>query len=255
MNHSEIKTIDDVILFLDYIIDESEKNNDTLGYFAVLYKRVTLRVKEGILTNYFDDGPRMEKLDVVFAKKYIDAWVAWQSDKEVSESWEKAFLFSKKNWPVVLQHLLMGMNAHINLDLGIAAAEITQNKNIEDLKNDFFRINEILSSLVNEVQNNLSSIWPALKKILSKTGKIDNFLVDFSIELARDGAWEFAQNIAGIAKINLEPQIKIRDDKVAQKSAIITQPKIWIKIVLWIVRIGELGSISEKIKKLKTAPL
>ncbi len=255
MNHSEIKTIDDVILFLDFIIDESEKNNDTLGYFAVLYKRVTLRVKEGILTNYFDDGPRMEKLDVVFAKKYIDAWVAWQSDNEVSESWEKAFLFSKKNWPVVLQHLLMGMNAHINLDLGIAAAEITQNKNIEDLKNDFFRINEILSSLVNEIQNNLSSIWPALKKILSKTGKIDNFLVDFSIELARDGAWEFAQNIAGIAKINLEPQIKIRDDKVAQKSAIITQPKIWIKIVLWIVRIGELGSISEKIKKLKTAPL
>ena len=251
MNYTEIKTIDDVILFLDHIIAESEKSNDPLGYFAVLYQRVTVKVKEGIMTNYFADGPRMEILDVVFAKKYIDAWDAWKNNKEVSESWEKAFLFSKKNWPVVLQHLLIGMNAHINLDLGVAAAEISKNKNIEDLKNDFFRINEILSSLVNEIQNNLSSIWPALKKILSKTGKIDDFLVDFSMELARDGAWEFAQNIVGLPKIDFNNQVKIRDKKIAQKASIITQPKPWIKIILWIVRAGERGSVSEKIKQLK----
>jgi hypothetical protein len=249
MEHSEIKTIDDVILFLDKIIVQSEKNNDPLGYFAVLYQRVTQKVKEGIRTNYFDNGPRMEMLDVIFAKKYIDAWIAWQNHKMTSESWEKAFSLSKKSWPVVLQHLLIGMNAHINLDLGVAAAEISKN-NIEDIKDDFFRINEILSSLVNEVQNNLSSIWPMLKKILLKTGKTDNFLVDFSMELARDGAWEFAQNIANLPKIDLDNQIKIRDVKVAKKSRIITQPKIWIRVILWIVRGGELGTVSEKIKKL-----
>jgi hypothetical protein len=251
MNNTDIKTIDDVILFMDYIIAESEKNSDPLGYFAVLYQRVTIKVKEEILANYFEDGQRMEKLDVVFAKKYIDAWVAWKSDKEVSESWEKAFLFSKKKWPIVLQHLLMGMNAHINLDLGVAAAEISQNKNIEDLKTDFLRINEILSSLVNDVQNNLSAIWPTLKKILSKTGKIDDLLVDFSMEVARDGAWEFARNIASLPEIDLTTQIKIRDKKVAQITSLITQPKLLIKIILWIVRIGELGSVSEKIKKLR----
>ena len=249
MNHSEIKSIDDVIRFLGHIIAESEGKNDTLGYFAVLYQRVTLKVKEGIQTNYFDNGPRMEMLDVIFAKKYIDAWIAWQNHAKTSESWEKAFSLSTKSWPVVLQHLLIGMNAHINLDLGVAAAEISKN-NIEDLKDDFFRINEILSSLVDDVQNNLSSIWPALKKLLSKTGKIDNFLVDFSMELARDGAWEFAQSIANLPKIDLDVQVKIRDKKVAQKSGIITQPKIWIRVILWIIRLGEMGSVSEKIKKL-----
>lgn len=251
MNHSEIKTIDDVIRFLDYIISESEKNADPLGYFAVLYQRVTIKVKEEIQNNYFEDGPRMEKLDVVFAKKYIDAWVAWKNNREISESWEKAFLFSKKYWPVVLQHLLMGMNAHINLDLGIAAAEISKNKNIEHLKTDFFLINKILSSLVNDVQNNLSSIWPVLKKILVKTGKIDNILTDFSMETARDGAWEFAQQLVTLTENKWLAEIKIRDGKVARVSKLVTQPKPWLKIILWLVRIGELGSVSEKIEKLK----
>ncbi|HKI89390.1 MAG TPA: DUF5995 family protein [Draconibacterium sp.] len=249
MKNQPINTIDDVIRFLDYIITESEKNNDTLGYFAALYQRVTLKVKEGIQTSYFEDGPRMEKLDVIFAKKYIDAWVAWKGNEKTSESWKKAFSFSTKYWPVVLQHLLIGMNAHINFDLGAAAAEISKNQNIEDLKNDFNRINEILSSLVNEVQNNLSTIWPALKRILVKTGKADNILADFSMEVARDGAWEFAKKLSALSHNERTGVIKSRDEKVALISKIITRSKPWLKIILWVVRVGELGSVSEKIKK------
>jgi hypothetical protein len=37
---------------------------------------VTKKVKNGIENNLFDDGPRMEKLDVIFAKRYIDAYKA-----------------------------------------------------------------------------------------------------------------------------------------------------------------------------------
>jgi len=40
-----------------------------------------------------------------------------------TESWVKAFDATEFWWLIVLQHLLMDMNAHINLDLGIAAAE------------------------------------------------------------------------------------------------------------------------------------
>jgi len=43
------------------------------------------------------------------------------------------------------------MNAHINLDLGIAAVEISRNKNLDDLENVFNKINEIISLLVHEV--------------------------------------------------------------------------------------------------------
>ncbi|MBL4643563.1 MAG: hypothetical protein JKY44_08235, partial [Flavobacteriaceae bacterium] len=145
---ASIQNIDAVIKILEDIIKQSKINNDPLGYFAALYKKVTLKVKEGIANNIFDDGPRMEKLDVIFASRYLDAYATYQKNEPVTESWEKAFKMSKKYWPIVLQHLLIGMNAHINLDLGIAAAEVMKGKNINDLKGDFDKINKILSSLV-----------------------------------------------------------------------------------------------------------
>ena len=75
-----IQNIDDVIIILENIIQESKINNNPLGYFAALYKKVTIKVKDGIADNYFDDGPRMEKLDVIFASRYIDAYYEYQNN-------------------------------------------------------------------------------------------------------------------------------------------------------------------------------
>ena len=40
-------SINDVIHILGEIIQEAEVNSDPLGYFAVLYQKVTIKVKEG----------------------------------------------------------------------------------------------------------------------------------------------------------------------------------------------------------------
>ena len=251
MNLEEIKTIDQVIEVLDNIILETEINKSPLGYFAVLYRKVTIKVKEGIAANFFDDGPRMEILDLVFAKRYIEAYYAYQKNESVTTSWLKTFELSTKYWPIVLQHLLMGMNAHINLDLGIAAAEISRGQNIEDLKNDFNKINEVLSDLVNEVQNDLAEIWPALKVILKLAGNVDDFLVDFNMKTARDGAWKFAKSIADLQGDEWQSQIENRDQKVAVKSRIITHAGFIARIIQVVIRIGERGTVAEKIEKMK----
>ena len=143
------------------------------------------------------------------------------------------------------------MNAHINLDLGIAAAEISKNKDINELKNDFDKINEILSSLVNEVQDNLSKIWPTLKWILQKTWKVDDFLVDYSMQLSRDGAWKFAGSIVNKPDAELKILIADRDKKVADKSSIVTNTGLIARLIFGIIRIGERGSVKQKIEKLK----
>ena len=239
--------INDVIKILDAIIKQTKTDNNPLGYFAALYRKVTVKVKEGIANNYFDDGPRMEKLDVIFASRYIDAYYANQNNKHVTESWKKAFDLSNKYWPIVLQHLLIGMNAHINLDLGIAAAEVMEGKDINDLKGDFDKINEVLSKLVDEVEKDLSEIWPTLKKILKWTGRVDDFLVDFSMEIARDGAWNFAVEVAGTPENKVAECIELRDQRVAKTGSLITKPGRIINIVFDIIRLGEKGSVSDKI--------
>lgn len=245
-----IHTIDDVITILGDIIKQSETNNNPLGYFAALYRKVTIKVKEGIENDFFEDGPRMEKLDIIFASRYLDAYFNYQENKEVTVSWKKAFNLSKKYWPIVLQHLLVGMNAHINLDLGIAAAQVSEGENLEDLKGDFDKINEILSSLVKDVENDLADIWPTLRKILKWTRKVDDFLVDFSMELARDGAWKFAKEIANTPKNQIGSLIEKRDLKVAEKANIIIDPGFIASIILRIIRLGERGTVADKIKDL-----
>ena len=246
-----IESIDDVIRVLDSIIEESLKTGETSGYFAVLYQKVTIKVKEEIAAGFFDNGPRMEKLDVVFAKRYIDAYFAWKKNEPVSQSWEIAFSQASNTNFLVVQHLLLGMNAHINLDLGIAAAEISAPGKIDELEDDFKRINDILASMVDEVQQGLSSIWPFLRKLLKWAGQVDNFLVDFSMKIARDGAWKFAENIAAIEKADWPETITMRDQKIAGKTSLITDPGKVIRFVFQIIRWTERGSVANKIQKLR----
>ncbi len=248
----QINSIQQVVSALDEIISESIKNKNPLGYFAALYRNITVKVKEGIENNFFDDGPRMEMLDVIFAKRYINAYYAWKKNERITNSWQKTFELSTSYWPVVLQHLLIGMNAHINLDLGIAAAEVSKNGNINDLEDDFRKINIILSSLVNEVQQDLADMWPTLKKILQKTKKADDFLVDFSMELARNGAWQFALIMANSPGKNAEIIINSRDEKIVKKANLITNPGILANIIFKIIRLGEKGTVEKKIMQLAT---
>lgn len=251
MERLPVNSIDDVISTLDIIIREAELNNDPLGYFAVLYQKVTVKVKEGIAEGYFDDGERMERLDVIFAKRYIDAWFCWKENEYVTLSWKKAFVISGNNDILVFQHLLLGMNAHINLDLGLAVAEISSKEDIHLIHNDFIKINQILSSLVSEVQHSLSSIWPMLTRLLSRTGRVDDFLVDFSMKVARDGAWEFATQMALLPVKGWQDGINNRDIRVSDKTKLITEPGRWVKFLFWIIRLGERGTVKEKIGKLK----
>lgn len=250
-NTLHIKRIDHVLEALNYMIDDAEKNNDTGGYFAALYCKVTVQVKEGIRNNIFDDGDRMEALDVLFAKRYINAWIARKHGNAITRSWKVAFDVSAHFRPVVLQHLLLGMNAHINLDLGIAAAQIMQGERLAALHRDFNKINTVLSSMVQEVQNDLAIIWPTLAKILRTTGKADDFLIDFSMKLARDGAWKFANEMAEEKSDQIKSLIVARDKRIAQKAQLILRPGLLPSLLFLIIRLGERGTVSDKIRAIR----
>ncbi|MEM6395113.1 MAG: DUF5995 family protein [Bacteroidota bacterium] len=243
--------IENVITRLDEIIAENRASNNALGYFPVLYRRVTVKVKEGIEAGFFSDGPRMEQLDVVFAKRYLDAYDAFRDGSDCTDAWLKAFRLADQYWPIVLQHLMVGINAHIALDLGIAAAETQQGKPIAELRKDFERINEILASLVTEVQENLVAIWPRLSWILRKTGTIDDVIIDFGMELARDDAWRFAEQLHAAPKSDWQSMIASRDQKVAVQANHIMGSKSWVlRLATRIIRLGERGTVGEKIGRL-----
>lgn len=245
------QTIEEVIASLEQIINTSKETENPLGYFAALYQKVTITIKNKLGTNYFDDDARMEKLDVTFANRYLDAYSDFQEGKPISKSWEEAFEAAKEDKFIVLQHLLFGMNAHINLDLGIAAAEITDSTTIVSLESDFNKINEILGELTNEVQEDLAKIWPKLLWILKFFGRTDDYIVNFGMNIARDSAWKFANELVvenGNARGIL---IAEKDHKVAKYLRFL-KGKGWIeRVFLKIIRGREIGSVKEKIEALE----
>ena len=243
-------TIAEVISALDGVIYKARKDKSRLGYFPALYRKVTIAVQEGIRAGEFEDGPRMEKLDVTFANRYLDVLDARRSGAGPTGSWNVAFDAAQGWWPIVLQHLLLGMNAHINLDLGIAAAQTCPGDALPGLHNDFNRINGILSSLVDGVKAELTEIWPILGILDRLAGTADDRIIDFSMQVARDHAWRFAEKLAPLDPADQEAEIARVDAWIALFGRRIWKPNLIVRGAFMAIRLGERGSVPKIINLL-----
>ncbi len=188
--------IDDVLRILAGIVADCQARRDPLGYFPALYRQVTLKVKEGIETGFFDDGDRMTRFDALFANRYFMAYDAFRAGGKPSKSWQIAFGATQTGQLIILQDLLVGINAHINLDLGVVTGEAFQGAALEGFRGDFDKINVILGSLIQVVEQVVGRFSPLIG-ILDRIGGRDEIeVLDFSLDAARDDAWLHATIIA-----------------------------------------------------------
>lgn len=245
-------TIEDVVEELDNIVKTSVNNGDRSGYFAALYKNVTLAVAGKIKEGYFEDNERMEKLDVIFANRYLEAYDQYKGGKPCTQSWQLAFNAAAEWKPMVLHHLVAGMNAHIGLDLGIAAAIVAPGTAINSIQNDFNKINIILNGLMEEVKKDLFDMYP-LSSLIAKwrRANLENELAAFSMQTARDAAWKVALDYAILTKAEeMGHYIVERDKKVAAFGKKVLSPGRLISAIMVVLRLFEFGSIASKIRRL-----
>lgn len=244
--------IDEVLAQLDVLIERAKEYHSPLGYFPALYRKVTARVKQGIVQGEFDDGPRMERLDVVFANRYLDACAALEGRGRLTRSWEVSFHAASRWPPIVLQHLLLGMNAHINLDLGIAAAQVAPGPALPSLETDFNRINTILASLTGGVKQDLETIWPVLGVLDRAIGSAEDRIANFSMTKAREAAWGFATKLAAAHEAEHDALIAARDAEVAMFGHVLWRPGWLAQLPVVAIRVCERGTVKHKISLLET---
>ena len=243
-------TIDEVIERLDEVVGRARRDRSRNGYFAALYRKVTVSVRDGIRAGRFEDGERLERLDVIFANRYLEAVAAAERGERPTRSWQVSFTAASGWWPIVLQHLLLGMNAHINLDLGIAAARTAPGGELAGLENDFNRINDVLAELTGGVKEELAAVWPRLRRLDRKAGRVDDRVIQFSITKARDHAWKLAQRLAPLATEDQAAEIATADRKVAKLGHVIWRPGPIARLKLGFIRLGERGTVPEIIELL-----
>jgi hypothetical protein len=216
--------IDDVLRILDGMIAECRAESDPLGYFPALYRQVTRRVKQGVEEGFFDDGPRMNRFDALFANRYLMAYQAFQAGRQPTKSWQVAFGATRSGELIILQDLLVGINAHVNLDLGVAAGEAFHGAALESFRSDFDKINVILGSLIGPVEQTISRFSPLIG-ILDRIGGRDEVeVLDFSLDAARDDAWLHA-TILSLEPPGVQPfTIQSIDRKTAFLGRLVANP-------------------------------
>jgi hypothetical protein len=245
-------SIREVVERLEEVVDRCQRDGSRRGYFAALYLTVTRSVERGIEAGFFDDDERMDRFDVAFASHYFEALAAYRAGEETRRCWQAAFEACERWRPVVLQHLLLGMNAHINLDLGIATAETAPGDQLPTLRRDFDRINEILVSVMESIQAKLGEVSPWLGLLDRLGGRHDDVLINFSIEAARADAWWFATELAPLDRDDWAGPIRSRDKRMTALARGIARPG-WFSLGLLPIRLRERGDVARVVEVLRRA--
>lgn len=246
------QTIEEVIQKLDEIIAWSIQNKSTMGYFACTYRTTTIAVLEGVKKKKFEDGQRMVAMDVAFANRYFQALENYQNGRKCTNAWFTTFEAGKNDQLLIIQHILLGMNAHINLDLGISAAEIMPYRKIAPLKKDFGVINEIIASINQKVQDSLSKICYSIDLIDKISNNKDNIVLDFAISKARETSWATAYILSNSSNLFRPSIINLVDNAATLIGKnIIVSPKT-PKLILKKLKECESADIVKNIKILRS---
>lgn len=219
-----LATIDEVIDALGEVVAGARRRGDRLGLFAALYRRTTEGVRDGICAGRFDDPARMERLDVVFAERYFGAYHAHRRGGTPAGPWRYAFARAAEDGHLALQHLLLGVNAHIALDLGVSACRTCPRGDLAALEHDFFVINDILAEMVDRVQHDLNTVSPRLAALDRLGGPADERLAAAFLAHARRAAWRKALAYDAAPPERRAPLLRRWDDQVTRVARRICPP-------------------------------
>lgn len=243
--------IDGVIARLEALVAWAAQQPSRVGYFASLYLRVTAAVRSKIGTGYFDDDRRMEALDVAFASRYLTAVDQFRThDPDLPAAWAVAFAAVGGGHPVVVQHLLLAMNPHINIDLAVAAARTCPGASIDALRADFFKINDVLAGIVPTVIAEMGEVSPLIALVNDLAEADEQWAIDFSMDAMRDASWAFANVLAREPVASQDKLITGQNTLIAALSQRIVSPPPLVGIIFDLIRGCESTNVAQIISVL-----
>ena len=135
------------------LLDDLTAEGDPARHFLGTYLRTTQAVGAAIDAGLFEDAAWVEEWDVDFAGLYLDALTAHRRDPaSPPRPWRHAFGARPDLAPEA--HVLLGMNAHINLDLPQSLVRVIPPAEFDDpatsdlRRRDHERIDRVLASRV-----------------------------------------------------------------------------------------------------------
>ena len=160
-------SIDALIGRMETLLGPLQAAGDPRRFFHATYLRTTRAVRDALNAGRFGDPDWVERWDVAFASRYLDALQADSAGQPVPGPWAVAFRTARQQPAApALRHVLLGMNAHINYDLPQALLAVISGPEFADpallgqRRADHQRIDEVLSQRVGAEDAELADAGP-----------------------------------------------------------------------------------------------
>ncbi len=147
---------------------------DASGYFPAMYAYVTRAVQHRLVSGAFTDPARMARFTTAFADLYLEV----AEDRAAApRCWRASWDVATDPGLLIAQHLLLGINAHVNHDLPQAVVAVAEEAgDLPCLRPDFDAVNVLLAEAYQHVVRRLDRVarWTSEAAALGE-GRLFNF--------------------------------------------------------------------------------
>jgi len=204
---------------------------DASGYFPALYSRVTGRIGASIAQGTFTDGPATDRFATRFASHYV---VAADDPQRRPRCWQACWSVAGDPHLLIVQHLLLGINAHVNYDLPHAVVEAADERgDLLSIRHDFDAVNDVLAATYVDVVQDLDRVSRWVNSAARLGG---GRAFNFSLRLARARAWQAATAMYPLSADARRGYSAELDRLVSVLAFLITRPSPILRPLLGLAR-------------------
>lgn len=182
-------------------IEHWQSSADSRAIFLNCYMLMTDNMLTALEQGEFADREWVGRLLHRFADYYFDALDAYERDAPLTPSvWRQAHQIARQGDALVLQHLMLGVNAHINYDLVFTLAELLQPEwaaldtaQRRQRYADHSHVNTVIARTIDTVQDQvITRLAPAFFLVDRLLGRADEWAATRLISTWRDAVWHHA---------------------------------------------------------------
>jgi hypothetical protein len=205
--------------------------SDASGYFPALYSRVTARIGASIEAGTFADGPGLDRFATTFASYYV---VAADDHLRGPRCWRACWDVAGDRGLLIVQHLLLGINAHVNYDLARAVVAVADERgDLLSIRRDFDAVNDVLAATYVDVVKDLDRMSRWVNSAARLGG---GRAFNFSLKLARARAWQAASTMYTLPADARRGYADELDRVVSVLALLITRPSPVLRPLLSLAR-------------------
>lgn len=206
---TSFSTLDDVVDGFSGWEERFRQQNDRRAIFLTLYGIVSAEMRARVAEGAFTDNAWVKRYAVAFANLYRTALEDYDAGRmdAVPKAWRLCFDAAKAGRGLVLQDMFLGVNAHVNNDLPSALSSVSIDPDRPGRYRDHAAVNAVLGSVTERATQRIAALYaPGVTLLDDCAGQLDEMASMFSLEVARESAWEAAVSLAN-ARTSFEKRL------------------------------------------------